>query len=137
MTGVEVICYNKDGQKVNRTVTVEKFVINNREITPSYFTPDADKIDRTAQSYPKSGQDFEIVFSDPNSGVAENDAANRVTKICVKVKFQYMKATGQYVSYVGNKYKVAYSHEHYNKHSHTCHHYSEVDGELYIMDAIL
>lgn len=124
MTGVEVICYNKDGQKVNRTVTVEKFVINNREITPSYFTPDADKIDRTAQSYPKSGQDFEIVFSDPNSGVAENDAANRVTKICVKVKFQYMKATGQYVSYVGNKYKVAYSHEHYNHHTHRCHHYT-------------
>jgi len=124
MTGVEVICYNKDGQKVNRTVTVEKFVINNREITPSYFTPDADKIDRTAQSYPKSGQDFEIVFSDPNSGVAENDAANRVTKICVKVKFQYMKATGQYVSYVGNKYKVAYSHEHYNHHTHMCHHYT-------------
>ncbi len=129
ITGVDIICYNKDGKQLNKTLSIEKFIINNQEITPDYFTPDADKIDRTTQAYPKSGEDFEIVFKDPNIGVAENDKENRTTKIYVKVKFQYMKATGQYVKYTGEKYKVAYSHEHYNKHSHTCHHYSEVDGE--------
>ena len=131
ITGVEILCYNKYEQPVNKTVKLEKFVINNRQVTPDYFTPDSNKIDRTAQAYPKSGQDFEIVFSDPNQGIAENDEKNRVTKIYVKIKFQYMKATGQYVSYVGKKYEVAYSHEHYNHHTHTCHHYTtNDDGEL-------
>ena len=128
ITGVDVICYNKDGKKLNKTLSIEKFIINNQEVTPDYFTPDEDKIDRTSQAYPKSGENFEIVFKDPNIGVAENDKENRTTKIYVKIRFQYMKATGQYVKYNGTKYEVTYSEEHKEHKHYDTHHSLDSEG---------
>ena len=137
-----VIGYNSKKQVVNENIKVKKFILKDtttgiygNAVTPEYFEPSNDlKVDETPQVYPTSGQDFQIVFDDPNAGLA-SDSPNRVTYISIKVKFKYMIANGQYTKLSATKYTVGYTHDHsYNPHSHhsgchstedggTCHHY--------------
>ena len=69
--------------------SIDPEMIYGSAVTPEYFEPDSSiKIDTSTQVYPSSGQDFQIVFDDPNAGLA-SDSQNRVTYISIKVKFKY------------------------------------------------
>ena len=119
ISDMTVIGYNSKKEVVKSDIKVKKFILKDTAtgiygngVTPEFFTPSSDlKVDETKQVYPVSGQDFQIVFDDPNAGVAE-DSENRVTYISIKVKFKYMLANGQYTKLEGTKYTVSYSHSH-------------------------
>ena len=122
-----VVGYNSKGKQVRDDIKIEKIILKDKATgiygkaqAPQYFEPSANlKVDETKQVYPVSGQDFQIVFKDPNKGLSENNP-NRVASISVKVKFKYMLANGEYMKYKGTKYIVSYSHnESYNPHTHT------------------
>ena len=110
---MKIIGYNSEGNIVRDDITIEKFIIANKEEKPEYFEPKSPLfVDETKQIYPKSGEDFEVVFQDPNKGLDINDP-NRIVSISIKVKFQYMMANGKCVYYKGYKYKVeAQPHDH-------------------------
>ena len=120
-----VIGYNSKKEQVRDNIKIEKFIL--KDITtenygaaeePQYFEPSEElKVDETKQVYPVSGQDFQIVFKDPNEGVEnEND---KVAYISIKVKFKYMLANGKYAKLKGVKYTVLVDHDNtYNPHHH-------------------
>lgn len=110
---MKLIGYNSSGAVITENIAVEKFIIGNAEKTPQYFEPSGDeKIDRSEQVYPKPGESFQIVFSNPNAGVAPNDEQNLITQVAVKVKFKYMLANGKYTKLKGVRYTVRYHHTH-------------------------
>lgn len=141
---MKVIGYNSDKQVVDDNIKIKKFILKDKAtgtygkaVTPQYFEPDSSlKIDETEQVYPKSGQDFQIVFDDPNAGLSES-SNQRVAYISIKVKFKYMLANGKYTRLIGTKYTVFYHHnDAYNPHTHTectykCHTEEDEDGEIY------
>ncbi len=121
-----IIGYNSEKVQVRDDIEVEKIILKDtttgiygNAVTPEYFEPSEDlKVDETAQVYPSSGQDFQIVFEDPNTGLSDDDA-NRVVYISVKIKFKYMLANGEYTKMRGAVYFVRYTHDHsYNIHYH-------------------
>ena len=128
ISNMEVLGYNAKGELVRgskgdqdsgeEAIKIEKIILADKVTgalgssqEPDYFTPDQDKVDRTEQVYPESEQEFYIVYSDPNEGLAADDE-NRVAKICLKVQFQYMLAYGEYTEYNGTKLTVQQTHEH-------------------------
>lgn len=141
ISNMTVIGYNKNGEEIKdkngktKEFKIEKIYLkkdkeNNKYSsakTPQYFTPSKDlKIDTTEQVYPKSEQDFQVVFKDPNKGLAEN-SPNRVASISIKVHFKYMLANGKYQKFNGYQYYIRYRHSH-SSHSHT-YTYTVPDGE--------
>ena len=69
----------------------------------SYFNPDgSEKVDRSSQVYPRSGQSFYVVISNPNANAKSE--AECVTSISVKVKFKYMLAEGEKADLEGKQY---------------------------------
>lgn len=130
---MKVVGYNSKKQEVNSNIKIKKIILKDKAtgiygsgVTPEYFEPSSNlKVDETKQVYPASGQDFQIVFDDPNAGLSA-DSSDRVAYISIKVKFKYMLANGKYTKLKGTKYTVKYSHNHsYNYHyCYTCHHYS-------------
>lgn len=153
---MKVVGYNSKKQEVNNNIKIKKLILKDKTtgiygkgVTPEYFEPSSRlKVDETKQVYPASGQDFQIVFDDPNASLSA-DSNKRVAYISIKVKFKYMLANGKYTKLRGTKYTVAYSHDHsYNYHTHrihsgchsvsytrpdgstgttTCHHYADKD----------
>lgn len=128
VSNMEVLGYNAKGELVRgakenedsgeEAIKVEKIILADKVTgalgssqEPDYFTPDQDKVDRTEQIYPEPEQEFYIVYSDPNAELSPNDE-DRVAKICLKVKFQYMLAYGEYTEYEGTKLTVQQTHEH-------------------------
>ncbi len=77
-------------------------------------------VDETEQVYPEPDQDFEIIFENPNAGINPSDK-NFVSKIKIKVKFQYMVAEGNYSKLRGVKYIVSYAHAEKQDHYHPIH----------------
>ena len=116
---MKVVGYNSEGAVVKDDIEIEKFVIDNEEKTPEYFEPEAPLyVDETEQVYPESEQDFEVIFKDPNAGLAVDDP-NRIVAIGIDVTFQYMMANGEKVDFNGWKYDpVTYSHQDYGYHNH-------------------
>lgn len=97
-----LIGYNEKGQQV-KNIAINKFVINNKEVTPRYFSPDSiNYVDTDPQAYPDSGENFQVVFSDPNKGVTDNNQI--ICDVELYVEYKYMSATGQYVKYSGQRY---------------------------------
>ena len=142
ISNMTVIGYNSKKEQVRDNIKIEKFVLKDditgvydSAKTPNYFTPSKDlKVDEAEgteneanfQVYPQPGQDFEIVFKDPNAGLSSDDD-NRVAYISIKVKFKYMLANGEYTKLRGTKYTVSYRHAH-DAHTHICHHYDSEGG---------
>ena len=123
---MKVVGYNSEKEVVNSNIKIKKIILKNQatgvygsSVTPQYFEPSRDlKVDDTPQVYPASGQDFQIVFDDPNARLDEDDS-DRVAYISIKVKFKYMIANGKYTKLRGTKYFVAYDHDHsYREHTH-------------------
>ena len=111
ISDVKIIGYNKNKVKV-KEFQVEQFVIDGQKITPKYFEPDADlKVDETEQKYPKSGKSFDIIFSDPNSGVDVNNP-KRIAYISLRIEFKYMLAYGKRTDYDGEKKVLTYDESH-------------------------
>lgn len=110
ISDMTVIGYNADDREVNSSIEIERFILGSgRSISPKYFKPSSDlKVDETVQRYPKSGEEFYIVFKDPNSGV--NSASKRVCKISVDVEFKYMTAQGRYIRFDGEYLEVGAKH---------------------------
>lgn len=165
ITEISAVGYNYKGEEI-KDIKIEKIILKDKSTgiygeakEPQYFEPDSVlKIDTSEQVYPEPGQDFEVVYQDPNEGLEvepgrdyvpntydrtdeedeeyegyityekalEEYNEKRVSKIKLKVKFQYMLANGKYTKLKGTKYTVAYKHDHsYNYHfCYTCHHYS-------------
>lgn len=126
---MKIVGYNGSKEVVREDIKIEKFLLKDeatglysKELTPDYFTPDSVlKVDKTAQVYPASGQDFKVVFKDPNEGIT--DAASQIEYISIKVKFKYMLANGMYAKLNGVKVEIQYAHDHgYNRgyHEHYC-----------------
>ncbi len=120
-----VVGYNRKGEEVRDDIEIEKIIL--KDLTtgiygeaqePEYFEPSEDlKVDETEQIYPAPGQDFQIVFSNPNEEVEDED--EYIASISIKIKFKYMMANGEYTKLRGTKYTVQYSHNHsYNPHRH-------------------
>ncbi len=127
---MKVIGYNSEKEEVNSNIAIKKIILKDEAtkiygnaVTPEYFEPSSElKVDETTQVYPACGQDFQIVFDDPNANLS-NDDTNRVVYISIKVKFKYMLANGQYTKLRGTKYTVRYDHDHrYNYHMHSENH---------------
>lgn len=116
---MKIIGYNSEGAVVRDDIEIEKFVLDNQEKTPEYFEPEAPLyVDETEQVYPESEQDFEVIFKDPNAGLAVDDP-NRIVAIAIDITFQYMMANGEKVDLDGWKYDpVTYYHKDYNYHNH-------------------
>lgn len=142
---MKVVGYNSKKQVVNDKIEIKKLILKDKAtgiygsaVTPEYFEPSNNlKVDETEQVYPASGQDFQIVFDDPNAKLSVNDS-NRVTYISIKVKFKYMIANGKYTKLRGTKYTVKYSHDHtYNYHlcyripHYEIHNWVDEDGNEY------
>lgn len=116
-----VIGYNSKNVQVKDNIKIEKIMLKDsatgkyaNAVTPQYFEPDKTyKVDKSQQVYPKSGQDFKIVFKDPNAGLSANDE-NRVAYISLKVEFKYMLANGQYTNLEGIRYRLIYSNNKWN-----------------------
>ena len=102
ISNMKILGYNQNGTLVRDDISVEKIIINGTEYTPDYFTPDSTtKYDTTSQTYPKAGQEFYVVFSDPNSGTS-----NSIASVELKVEFKYMLAVGEYQQLRGIKYRI-------------------------------
>ena len=110
---ITVVGYNSKNEIVNENIKVNQILLKDMAtgrygsaVTPQYFEPDKEtKIDTTTQVYPKPGQDFKIIFDDPNKGMDSNDS-NRVVYVSIKVKFKYMLANGKYTKLVGMRYRI-------------------------------
>ena len=78
---------------------------NSSSKTFSYFVPDevekTYKYDKDKEVYLQPKQKFKIVINDPN----ENNNADKILRVSVKVKFQYMLANGKYNKYKGDNQK--------------------------------
>ena len=122
ISDMKIIGYNKNGSYV-KTIDIKQFVIENTKVTPKYFKADSIlKTDKAVnQKYPKSDQEFEVIFDNPNSGL-DVENPNRVTQFALKVEFQYMLANGEYTKYNGEKHQITFSHAMTGKdHTHTNH----------------
>mgnify|MGYP005763206159 CR=1 FL=1 len=109
---MKIIGYNSEGTEVRDDIEIEQIIIEEEKQTPEYFEPDGTlKVDETEQIYPGDGEEFEIVFKDPNEGLAADDP-NRIVAISIKVTFQYMLSHGERVDFEGWKYTITYDHEH-------------------------
>lgn len=126
ISDIYLVGYNKSGSIVKERIDIQKFVIGTEEKNPEFFEADEMLVDETEQVYPEPEQDFEIIFENPNEGIASTDPSF-VSKVKVKVKFQYMVAQGHYSKLKGTKYTVAYNHDEEFDHTHWIH-YDE-DGE--------
>ena len=101
ISDMHVIGYDASGSEVDDNIAINRIILDgNNSVTPEYFEPDELKVDRTNQVYPEPGQEFYIVFKDPNR------SGNRVSKISISVEFQYMLANGEYVELDG--YKIVF-----------------------------
>lgn len=125
ISNMTVLGYNSKKELVRDDIKVEKIILKDLETglyekngkVPQYFEPSEDlKVDRSEQVYPSSGQDFEILFKDPNEGL-EYDDENRVEYIAIKVNFKYMLANGEYAKLQGIKYVIKYT----TRHNHVTH----------------
>ena len=127
--------YNKEDELVADDIKVEKIILKDSAtqtygtgVEPQYFEPDSTlKVDETEQVYPEPGQEFEVVFSNPNSNLSSDDE-NRIAYVKLKIKFKYMLANGQYTKLKGTKYTIAYSHEDSNHHTGHYHCSTDDDG---------
>lgn len=139
---ITIIGYDKNKSKIREGIEVEKIILKDKVTgvyeaakKPEYFEPDKTlKVDETEQIYPASEQEFQVVFSDPNTGLSSNDP-NRIAYISIKIEFKYMLANGKYTKYKGTKRYLDYSHADINfkpkyhldcKHSHDSSCYSSV-----------
>ena len=112
ISDMHVIGYDAGGSEVDSNISISRIILDgNNSVTPEDFEPDSLKVDETAQVYPEPGQEFYIVFDDPNGG------GNRVSKIAISVEFQYMLANGEYEQFEGIVFTVRYSHDH-DEHTH-------------------
>ncbi len=110
ISGLTLVGYNKFGKEI-KEIPIERILSKNsttgvEEVLGKlqYFEPDATtKVDKREQKYPTSGQDFNVVFKNPNEGLEYNDT-NRITSVKIKVKFKFMLANGKYVKYKGRYY---------------------------------
>ena len=127
ITEIYVIGYNKDGEIApgKEKIPIKSFSTpGGEEKTPRYFTPTLDSngdgtgedtglyIDKGEQIYPEPDEDFDITFEDPNKDLDPTDKdydKKYVTKIKVKITFQYMLAEGEYAKLKGTKYTVQYN----------------------------
>lgn len=127
ITEIYVIGYNKDGEIApgKEKIPIKSFSTpGGEEKTPRYFTPTLDSngdgtgedtglyIDKGEQIYPEPDEDFDITFEDPNKDLDPTDKdydKKYVTKIKVKITFQYMLAEGEYAKLKGTKYTVQYT----------------------------
>ena len=134
---IVVIGYNSKGEVVNDNIKVDKIIMTDSATgiygeakTPEYFEPSGDlKVDETEQIYPKPGEDFQIVFSNPNGNISSAESDDYISSIGIKVKFKYMLANGKYTKLKGTKYEVAYSCDHsYNEHEHSWSHWTTGDS---------
>ena len=135
ISDIQIIGYNKNKEKVEIEIPIKGLSLKDEAtgiygelITPEYFEPSEDlKVDETEQLYPASGQDFKVVFDDPNEDIEDED--DKVKYISIKVKFKYMLANGKYTKLKGTKYVVAYKCDHtYNVHNYT-HYDQKCEGE--------
>lgn len=116
---MKLVGYNKYDEIVNEDIKIERILLKDKTtgiygdgVQPKYFNPGGTlKVDTNEQVYPEPGQDFQIVFHDPNEGLAEN-SENRITGVTVKIKYKYMLANGEYTKLRGTKYTVRYQHDH-------------------------
>ena len=126
ISNMTVLGYNSKKELVRDDIKVEKIILKD-ELTglweekakvPQYFEPSEDtKVDTSEQIYPSSGQDFKIVFKDPNKGL-EYDDEDRIEYIAIKVDFKYMLANGEYTKLKGDKITVRYHHSDPRTHGH-------------------
>ena len=109
ISSMEVIGYNSNNEKVEKTIAIDKIIINNLEKIPDYFKPnDNELIDRTNQFYPRSNQSFSIKFKDPNKGVTSKEKI--IVSFKIRVKFGYMLVNGKYKILKGEKNYLYYTH---------------------------
>lgn len=102
ISNMYLIGYNEKGQAV-KNMPIDEFVINGKKVIPDYFTPDdVNYVDRTTQSYPASGENFQVIFSNPNDSVTNSN--NIICDIALYVEYTYMSATGEYIKYEGKRY---------------------------------
>lgn len=94
-----IIGYNAGGGIIRDDIEIKAFIINDKRIEPKYFEPNELKIDETEQKYPEPEQEFEVVFDDPNQ-----DGGEKIVRIGLKVKFQFMLANGKYSKMDGKYY---------------------------------
>lgn len=107
---MEVIGYNSNGEEVEKTITIDKIIINNLEKDPEYFKPNNNEfIDRSNQVYPRSNQSFSIKFKDPNKGVTSKEKI--IVSFKIRVKFGYMLVNGKYKILKGEKNYLYYTHK--------------------------
>ncbi len=116
ISNIKVIGYKSDGSEVEelklggiilKDVETEEY---GTATTPNYFNPDPDlKVDRNKQIYPKSGQDFKLTFTNPNTDASD---ANKIVSIKVQVEFKYMLANGKYCEVETSKPFVTLVHTH-------------------------
>ena len=94
ISNMYVIGYDSNGNEVNSEIEISGIILDGEtRVEPKYFTPDEElKTDEAEeQVYPEPEQEFYVVFQDPNGG------GSTVSKIAIKVQFQYMLANGEYV----------------------------------------
>lgn len=114
---ITVVGYNKNKIKIREDIEVEKIILKDKVTgvyetakKPEYFEPDQTlKVDETKQIYPASEQEFQVIFSDPNAGLSDDDP-NRIAYTSIKIEFKYMLANGKYTKYKGTKKYLDYSH---------------------------
>ena len=114
---ITVVGYNKNKTKIREDIEVEKIILKDKVTgvyeaakKPEYFEPDETlKVDETEQIYPASEQEFQVIFSDPNAGLSDDDP-NRIAYTSIKIEFKYMLANGKYTKYKGTKKYLDYSH---------------------------
>lgn len=119
---ITVVGYNKNKIKIREDIEVEKIILKDKVTgvyeaakKPEYFEPDQTlKVDETKQIYPASEQEFQVIFSDPNAGLSDDDP-NRIAYTSIKIEFKYMLANGKYTKYKGTKKYLDYDHNDINE----------------------
>lgn len=86
-----IIGYDAGGGIIRDDIEIKAFIINDERVEPEYFEANELKVDETEQKYPEPEQEFEVVFDDPNK-----DGGEKIVRIGLKVKFQFMLANGKY-----------------------------------------
>ena len=118
ISDIRLVGYNSQGEIVDDDMEILDFIMDGEEVEFQYFEPDSSlKVDRGDQVYPKSGEEFQITFRDPNADF-EGSYSDRIVSISLVVDFKYMMANGERVDLDGWKYTITYYHEHYGEHNH-------------------
>ena len=127
ISNMYLIGYNENGQAV-KNMPIDAFVINGKKVIPDYFTPEnINYVDRTTQSYPASGENFQVIFSNPNDGVTNSNSL--VCDIALYVEYTYMSATGEYIEYEGKRYGTGGAEG--TSHDHTFNPHKDRDEKVY------